>query len=166
MGSGKIKYKKGDSIIFGNYGAGYIEKIFIDNILETKVKVFDIKLLTSQIKLKIPFNDIEESGARRPATKTKINKLIKTFSNKLDRTTEKDIKKRYEVGIDFIDNSDVSIVVEMLYYLNKKNRIKPLSIHEKKQFNQLLNLFASEYAVVFNIPFLEAHEKIVEKLIF
>jgi CarD family transcriptional regulator len=164
MSSTDNKFKKGDSIILGNYGAGIIQKVSVEKILDQKNKFFQIKLLSSEMQIQIPVIDIDEAGARKPSSKQKLNKVLKMITGKVDKATEREIKKRYEDGIESIDNSDIDIVSEMMYYFNKKGKLKPLSMNEKKQFNQLLSLFAGEYAVSNNIDYHEAYQKVYDKL--
>lgn len=156
----KKKFKKGDSIILGNYGAGYIEKITIQEILDKKIKLFDIYFVNNEMRILIPVTEIENSDTRRPASKPKLYKILKLVKAQIDKSYEKEIKKKFEDGIECIDNSDIKNLGEVIFFLNKKNKLKPLSITEKRFFHQAITLISSEMAVINNITMEKSETKI------
>lgn len=156
----EITFKKGDSIVLGNYGAGYIDKVGYEEVLDKKIKFFEIKFVANEMKILIPVSEIESSEARKPASKQKLNKALSLIKRPASREQEKEIKKKYEDGIDNINNSDILLLAELIFFLSKKNSFKPISITEKRILHQAVTLMASEIAVINKISLEKAEEKI------
>ncbi|HOK39927.1 MAG TPA: CarD family transcriptional regulator [bacterium] len=156
----KLKFKKGDKIICGKYGAGEITRVGSEKIDNKKIEVIELTFINNEMKIMIPVNEIENSEIREPVSKPTMSKILKFLKGPVPKSVIKEIKNKYEESLENIDNSNPKNLAEIIVYLTNKNSLKPLSISDKRFLNHVISMLASEVAIIYEITQKEAEEKI------
>jgi CarD family transcriptional regulator len=144
----------GDKVVYPNHGVGVIEQISSRTIGPTVQRVYELKIKSSNLKVSVPFHNVESVGLRRVVKTQEIQKII-------DFLTDGDCENHADWKYRFKENSEkmrtgslleVAIVLKGLLLLAQS---KPLSFREKKMLERARYLLVSELAMARNCE--EAH---------
>ena len=139
----------GDKVVYPNHGVGVIEQISSRTIGPTVQRVYELKIKSSNLKVSVPFHNVESVGLRRVVKTQEIQKII-------DFLTDGDCENHADWKYRFKENSEkmrtgslleVAIVLKGLLLLAQS---KPLSFREKKMLERARYLLVSELAMAKN----------------
>ncbi len=147
--------KKNDYVVYPFHGIGKLEEIE----KKGKKEILKIKLEESQMTISIPYESSEQIGIRKIISKTDVKKIIKDLSKKPE-DLEDNWRLRFQKNLAKIKKGDVESVISLIKELFIRSKKKPLSMIEKKQFEDSYSLLVKEIALATN-----SNEKEISKLI-
>jgi CarD family transcriptional regulator len=143
-------YSEGDKVVYPLHGVGIINSIEDKTVLGEKRSYYIIKLAISDMTVMIPINKSEDLGLRLVVSNRDAEKALKIIG---DETTEmdEDWKSRYQQNFEKIKSGSILNVAEVVKNLFHRNKIKELSIMEKKLYENAYRLLVDEISYVKNL---------------
>ncbi len=143
-------YKVGSKVVYPLHGVGVISSIEDKEVLGEKRVYYIIKLSISDMTVMIPTNKSDELGLRRIVSDRDANKALKIVSG--DTTDmDEDWKSRYQHNFEKIKSGSIANVAEVVRNLFHRNKVKELSIMEKKLYENAYRLLIDEISYVKDI---------------
>jgi CarD family transcriptional regulator len=139
----KLKYKKGQQIVYPLQGVGQIKTIEERVFRSTKLLYYIIYLEVSDMTIMVPVDKADELGIRPIVDKRQANKALKLISEEYEPVPT-DWKARYQNNLDLLKKGsvlDIATVVRALYH---RSKIKELPILERKLYDSALKLLVDE----------------------
>jgi CarD family transcriptional regulator len=139
----KLKYKKGQEIVYPLQGVGQIKTIEERVFRSTKLLYYIIYLEVSDMTIMVPVDKADELGIRPIVDKRQANKALKLISEEYEPVPT-DWKARYQNNLDLLKKGsvlDIATVVRALYH---RSKIKELPILERKLYDSALKLLVDE----------------------
>jgi CarD family transcriptional regulator len=136
-------YKVGDKVVYPLHGVGIISSIEDREVLGEVRSYYVIKLSISDMTVMIPTNKSVELGLRMIVSDRDANKALKVVSGETTEMDE-DWKSRYQQNFDKIKSGSIINVAEVVRNLFHRNRVKELSIMEKKLYENAYRLLVDE----------------------
>jgi len=139
----KLRYKKGQEIVYPLQGVGQIKTIEERVFLNKKLLYYIIYLEVSDMTIMVPVDKADELGIRPIVDKRQANKALKLISEEYEPVPT-DWKARYQNNLDLLKKGsvlDIATVVRALYH---RSRIKELPILERKLYDSALKLLVDE----------------------
>ena len=139
----KLKYKKGQEIVYPLQGVGQIKSIEERTFRDSKLLYYIIYLEVSDMTIMVPVDKADELGIRSIVDKRQANKALKLISEEYEPVPT-DWKARYQNNLDLLKKGsvlDIATVVRALYH---RSRIKELPILERKLYDSALKLLVDE----------------------
>lgn len=149
----------GDKVVYPNHGVGVIEQISSRTIGPTVQRVYELKIKSSNLKVSVPFHNVESVGLRRVVRTQEIQKII-DFLTDGDCENHADWKYRFKENSEKMRTGSLLEVAVVLKGLLLLAQSKPLSFREKKMLERARYLLVSELAMAKNCD-----EPVVEQLL-
>jgi CarD family transcriptional regulator len=161
----KLKYKKGQEIVYPLQGVGQIKSIEERPfpLRNTKVLYYIIYLEVSDMTIMVPVDKADELGIRPIVDKRQANKALKLISEDYEPVPT-DWKARYQNNLDLLKKGsvlDIATVVRALYH---RSRIKELPILERKLYDSALKLLVDEISFSLQKGKEEVEELVLSKM--
>ncbi|MBN1836367.1 MAG: CarD family transcriptional regulator [Spirochaetales bacterium] len=159
----KLKYKKGQEIVYPLQGVGQIVSIEERVFRSSKLLYYIIYLEVSDMTIMVPVDKADELGIRPIVDKREANKALKLISEDYEPVTA-DWKLRYQTNLDLLKKGsvlDIATVVRALYH---RSRIKELPILERKLYDSALKLLVDEISFSLQKGKDEVEELVLSKL--
>ena len=159
----KLRYKKGQEIVYPLQGVGQIVSIEERLFRSTKLLYYIIYLEVSDMTIMVPVDKADELGIRPIVDKREANKALKLISEEYEPVTA-DWKLRYQTNLDLLKKGsvlDIATVVRALYH---RSRIKELPILERKLYDSALKLLVDEISFSLQKGKEEVEELVISKL--
>ncbi len=156
----KIRYKKGQEVVYPLQGVGHINSIEERPFRDSKMLYYIIYLEVSDMTIMVPVEKADELGIRPIVDKREAHKALKLISEEYEPITA-DWKMRYQMNLDLLKKGsvlDIATVVRTLYH---RSRIKELPILERKLYDNALKLLVDEISFS-----LQKEKEEVEELVF
>jgi CarD family transcriptional regulator len=131
--------------------------------LGEKRSYYIIKLAISDMTVMIPINKSEQLGLRLVVSDRDVYKALKLIKSEVTAMDE-DWKTRYQHNFEKIKSGSILDVAEVVRNLFHRNKIKELSIMEKKLYENAYRLLIDEIAYVKDIEKEEVQNIVSEKL--
>ena len=141
-------YKVGDKVVYPLHGVGVINTIEDRTVLGEKRSYYVIKLAISDMTVMIPTNKSEQLGLRMIVSDRDVHKALKLINGQIT-DMEEDWKARYQHNFEKMKSGSIFDVTEVVRNLFHRNRVKELSIMEKKLYENAFRLLID----------LQSHEK-------
>lgn len=136
-------YRLGDKVVYPLHGVGIINSIEDKKVLGEKRSYYIIKLSISDMTVMIPTEKSDQLGLRLIVSARDANKALKVIG--ADTTAmEEDWKSRYQQNFEKIKSGSLLKVAEVVRNLFHRNRVKELSIMEKKLYENAYRLLVDE----------------------
>ena len=136
-------YRLGDKVVYPLHGVGIINSIEDKKVLGEKRSYYIIKLSISDMTVMIPTEKSDQLGLRLIVSARDANKALKVIGS--DTTAmEEDWKSRYQQNFEKIKSGSLLNVAEVVRNLFHRNRVKELSIMEKKLYENAYRLLVDE----------------------
>ena len=156
----KAKFKIKDQVVYPLHGVGVIEATYEKEGTQTdRTKYYRVKLKESGMTISVPAKNAEFMGLRKIIKKQDVSSVLKTLGV-FPKNIEDDWKVRYQEHIDKLKSGTIANVATVVKELFLRNKIKNLSIMEKKQYEKAYKMLVKEIALSGNI-----HEKEVGTLV-
>ena len=132
------------TVVYPAHGVGKINAIRAQNIGGSEMRVFDITMIESGVKVMVP---VGQNGLRRIIDKraiTKIYKILKDRKTKVDTQTWNRRSREYSQKLKTGSLDEIARVLRDLYLLREE---KELSFGEKQMLERAKCLLVSEVAI-------------------
>jgi CarD family transcriptional regulator len=159
----KLRYKKGQEIVYPLQGVGQIQLIEERTFRNTKLLYYIIYLEVSDMTIMVPVDKADELGIRPIVDKRQANKALKLISEDYEPVPT-DWKARYQNNLDLLKKGsvlDIATVVRALYH---RSRIKELPILERKLYDSALKLLVDEISFSLQKGKEEVEELVLNKM--
>lgn len=140
-------FKKGASVFYPFHGAGQIVDIEEKEVLGQKREYLIIEFPLTHTKVMLPTDNLEVTGIRSLADQKTIKQSFDILTSDGDVNTF-DWKQRYKLHTEMIKSGKMVDISEVIRNLHRRNAVKELSSTEKKLFNDALDMFSGEVAVI------------------
>jgi RNA polymerase-interacting CarD/CdnL/TRCF family regulator len=149
----------GDWIVHNAYGIGQIKKIEKMKIHDKKVRAFRVK--TKDSVYWVPIKKKENPRIRRVVDKRKLNKALRTLKSR-PRKMDNNYKSRQARISEVFSSGTIQRMAKLLRDLLGLRDRKKWNMTEMDAVKKLLERFAREYAVIYEIPNEVAHNRLME----
>ncbi len=136
----------GEKVIYPNHGVGVIEQISSRTSGSSVERFYLLRILSSSLKVTVPFQNVAAVGLRRIAKNVEAQKLLEFLSDGGCESSS-DWKIRFKENSDRMRTGsflEIAIVLKGLLILAAQ---KPLSVREKKMLETARFLLISEMAL-------------------
>lgn len=155
----KDKFKIGDFAIYPSHGVGKILEIESTTIGGQKFNLITMHFEREKLSIKIPVDQVEKIGIRPLATKEQMNEVFGIL-----RSGVKKLKgmwsRRAQEYESKINSGDIKLLAEVLRDLTRDIEDGDRSYSERIIYETAIYRLASEYSVVYNIPFDKAKDEV------
>jgi CarD family transcriptional regulator len=158
--SPRLRYKKGQEIVYPLQGVGKIVSIEERTFRNNKLLYYIIYLEVSDMTIMVPVTKADEVGIRPIVDKKEAHQALKLISEQFEPVPA-DWKARYQTNLDLLKKGsvlDIATVVRALYH---RSRIKELPILERKLYDSALKLLVDEISFS-----LQKGKEEIEELVF
>ena len=146
-----LSFQIGDKVVYPNHGVGVIEQISSRTIGASVERFYLLKIKASNLKVMVPFQNIDSVGLRRVVRNGEIQKILDFLTDgKCENNS--DWKYRFKENSDRMRTGSLLEVAGVLKSLLVLNQSKPLSFREKKMLERARYLLVSELAMAKNTP--------------
>ncbi len=150
----------GEKISYPMHGAGIIEGIEDQMILDVKRSYYILKMSYGDMKVMVPVDNSEEVGVRPIIDEAKLQEVLAVLGE--DPTPmQPNWNKRSRANMDKLKTGDLCEIADVVRNLTCSDRRKKLSTGEKKMLNNARHLLVSEFVLVRNISSDDA-EKLID----
>lgn len=150
-------FQIGDRVVYPNHGVGVIEQIGSRTIGASIQKFYMLKFQASNLKVTVPFSNVDSVGLRPVVKNGEIQKIVEYLSTgKSDSAA--DWKDRFKENSDKMRTGSLMEVAAVLKGLLVLNQNKPLSFREKKMLDRCRYLLVSELSMARECDELEMEE--------
>ena len=156
-------YEVGAKVVYPVHGVGIINSIEDKTVLGEKRSYYIIKLAISDMTVMIPINKSEQLGLRLVVSDRDVHKALKLIKSEVTAMDE-DWKTRYQHNFEKIKSGSILDVAEVVRNLFHRNKIKELSIMEKKLYENAYRLLIDEIAYVKDFEKEKVQDIVSEKL--
>lgn len=140
----------GDKVVYPNHGVGVVEQISSRTIGSMVEKFYMLHIKSSNLKVTVPFHNVEAVGLRRVIRSTDIIQILEILTDgKCESHT--DWKFRFKENSEKMRTGSLLDVAGVLKGLLILNQSKPLSFREKKMLERARYLLVSELALAKNV---------------
>jgi len=152
-----------DKVMHPQYGAGFVISHQIKEVDGKKIKCLEIDTLFKRTKIFIPIESIELSGLRKPISMRMASKVLKILDG-----PRRGLPRKHRVRIlrieEKLKNGGAEGCAVILRELYKDFKEGKLSMTERRIFDKVYNLLASEIAISRNITLEKAMDLIESRL--
>jgi CarD family transcriptional regulator len=128
-------FQIGDKVVYPNHGVGVIEQISSRTIGANIEKFYLLKIKSSNLKVMVPFHNIDSVGLRKVVRNGEIQKILDFLvDGKCENNS--DWKYRFKENSDRMRTGSLLEVAGVLKSLLILNQTKPLSFREKKMLER------------------------------
>ena len=136
-------FKENDYVVYPLHGIGKLESIE----KKGEKSIFRIKLKESQMLISLPYESVKQIGIRKVIDKDDVKEIIADLSKKPE-DLEDNWRLRFQKNIVKLKRGDIVSMVSLIKELYIRSRKKPLSMIEKRQFENSYNLLVKEISLV------------------
>lgn len=139
--------KSGDKVVYPGHGVGEILTVMAKSILGSEQKVFEIRIISSGMKIMVPVAQAEGVGLRRVVDKKSVDKVYEILKNRNFKIDTQTWNRRFREYSQKIETGSVFEIAEVLRDLSVLGGDKELSFGEKKMLDRAKSLLVSEIAI-------------------
>tara|TARA_R110002095_G_scaffold216227_1_gene212591 strand:- start:399 stop:896 length:498 start_codon:yes stop_codon:yes gene_type:complete len=152
-------FSTGDTVVYPNHGVGKLEKIESQTIAGQELKVLVINFEKKRMTLRLPLVKAKNTGLRNLTTKDDMGKTLALLTKKI-KTTKGIWARRAQEYETKINSGSIISLSEVLRELHRDENQGDQSYSERQIYQNALERFADEVAVVEAIQFEDACEKL------
>lgn len=156
-------YTLGEKVVYPLHGVGVINSIEDRTVLGEKRSYYIIKLAISDMTVMIPTNKSEQLGLRTIVSDRDVHKALKLMNGQIT-DMEEDWKARYQHNFEKMKSGSIFDVAEVVRNLFHRNKVKELSIMEKKLYENAFRLLVDEISYVKDMEKEEVQNILAERL--
>ena len=156
-------YKVGSKVVYPLHGVGVINSIEDKTVLGATRSYYIIKLAISDMTVMIPTERSDELGLRLIVTDHDVRKALRIVNSEITDMDE-DWKTRYQHNFEKIKSGSIFDVAEVVRNLFHRNKIKELSIMEKKLYENAYRLLVDEISYVKDMEKEDVQNLVSERL--
>lgn len=154
----------GEKISYPMHGAGVIEGIEEQMVLEQKRSYYILRMSYGDMKVMVPVENSAEIGVRPIIDEEQLQEVLRVLESE-PTPMQGNWNKRSRENMDKLKTGRLTVVADVVRNLICADRRKKLSTGEKKMLNSARHLLVSEFVLVRNISAEEAELLIDEHVI-
>ena len=139
--------KSGDKVVYPGHGVGEVLTVMSKTIVGTEQKFFEIKIISSGMKIMVPVHQAESVGLRRVVDKKSVDKVYAILKDRNFKIDTQTWNRRFREYSQKIETGSVFEIAEVLRDLSVLGKDKELSFGEKKMRDRAKDLLVSEIAI-------------------
>ncbi|MGN1349958.1 MAG: CarD family transcriptional regulator [Anaerovoracaceae bacterium] len=154
----------GEKISYPMHGAGIIEGIEEQMILDEKRSYYVLRMSYGGMKVMVPVSNSKEVGVRPVIDEPKLQDVLRELGSE-PTPMQSNWNKRSRENMDKLKTGDLVLVADVVRNLMWSDRKKKLSTGEKKMLTNARHLLVSEMVLVRGISADEA-EQLINDTVF
>ena len=154
----------GEKISYPMHGAGVIEGIEEQFILDEKKSYYVLRMSYGGMKVMVPVENSGEVGIRPIIDEAKLQDVLDVLASE-PTPMQPNWNKRSRENMDKLKTGDLCLVADVVRNLVCSDRKKKLSTGEKKMLTNARHLLVSEFVLVRNLSAEEAEQLIDDSII-
>lgn len=159
-----MTFNIGDHLVYPMHGAGTIVEIIERETGGITRSFYNLEFPYGHVKLMIPVESVEKSGARLPMAPGEIDDFVEYVKNLVCVESNLSWNKRQNENSTKLLTNDIRKAAEVYKYLSVKGKEKPLSSGEQKMLTIAEHVIFSEIHFAGNICFDEVEKMFREIL--
>ncbi|AFU15416.1 MULTISPECIES: CarD family transcriptional regulator [Bacillus] len=156
-------FQIGDKIVYPMHGAGIIEAIEEKEILGTSRQYCVIRILSKDMQVMLPMDQLQKSGIRYIVDKGTLNDILLEFQNG-ESDPSLSWKQRYTMNMEKMKNGNLQDSAEVVRDLLRRNKERALNASEKQMLDNARKMMISEVALVQDVSEHQATEFLQETI--
>lgn len=140
-------YKIGDKIAYPMHGAGVIETIEEKKIMGFIKKYYVMLVPFGEMKMMIPCESCEKIGIREVMSRDEMKAVFNTLAEGSSEMSD-NWNRRYRDNMEKLKTGDLEHVAEVVRNLMRADKVKKLSMGEKKMLGNAMQILLSEVILV------------------
>jgi len=142
-----VEFSVGDRVVYPSQGVSIVESISEEKLAGTRMKCYNLRLLTSESLVVVPVRNSTRVGLRSLSERSEVDRAMDRLRSS---STERqgDWKDRFRTNLDRIKTGDLDEIVDVLLCLSEVASRKTLSFRERKMFDHARQLLVLEVAEV------------------
>lgn len=156
-------FQIGDKIVYPMHGAGIIEAIEEKEILGTSRQYCVIRILSKDMQVMLPMDQLQKSGIRYIVDKGTLNDILLEFQNG-ESDPSLSWKQRYTMNMEKMKNGNLQDSAEVVRDLLRRNKERALNASEKQMLDNARKMMISEVALVQDVSEHQATELLQETI--
>ena len=142
-----MEFRVGDRVVYPSQGVSIVESISEEKLGGSRMKCYNLRLLTSESLVVVPVRNSARVGLRPLSERSEVERIMARLqSSSAER--HGDWKDRYRTNLDRIKTGDLDEIVDVLLCLSEVASRKTLSFRERKMFDHARQLLVLEVAEV------------------
>lgn len=154
----------GEKISYPMHGAGIIEGIEEQFILDVKRSYYILRMSYGDMKVMVPVDTSDDVGVRPIIDEAKLQEVLSVLGSE-PTPMQANWNKRSRENLDKLKTGDLCQVADVVRNLICSDRRKKLSTGEKKMLSNARHLLVSEFVLVRNISADDAEKLIDDNVI-
>jgi CarD family transcriptional regulator len=159
----KLKYKKGQEIVYPLQGVGQIVSIEERLFRGDKLLYYIIYLEVSDMTIMVPVDKADQLGIRPIVDRRQANKALRLISEEYEPVPT-DWKARYQNNLDLLKKGSVLDIATVVRALFHRSKIKELPILERKLYDSALKLLVDEISFSLQKNKEEVEDLVISKM--
>ena len=143
----KLKFIKGDYVVYPSYGPGKILAIKKEIITGKRIQVLVISI-NKRVILRVPVDKIKDLGLRKLSTANRLKDAISVLKSKTRKKKKTMWSRRAQEYEEKILSGNLVLIAEVLKELYKKDTFEEASFSEKQIYASALDRLARELAAM------------------
>jgi CarD family transcriptional regulator len=139
--------KSGDKVVYPGHGVGEVLAVVSKTIVGSEQRFFEIKIMSSGMKISVPTAQAESVGLRRVVDKKSVDKVYAILKDRNFKIDTQTWNRRFRGYSQKIETGSVFEIAEVLRDLSVLGRDKELSFGEKKMRDKAKDLLVAEIAI-------------------
>lgn len=156
----KQQFKINEHIIYPSHGVGQVSGIDKMKVMGKEVSFYELFFEKEKLTIKVPAENIQKSGVRKLATKAQLEEVLAILRNGNKKTKGMWSRRAQEYETK-INSGDIILLAEVLRDLTRDVEDADRSYSERVIYETAIDRLASEYAIVYDVAFEKAKEKII-----
>ena len=143
----KLKFNKGDYVVYPSYGPGKILAIKNEIITGKRIQVLVISI-NKRVILRVPVEKIKDLGLRKLSTTNRLKDAMTVLKSKARKKKKTMWSRRAQEYEEKILSGNLVLIAEVLKELYKKDTFDEASFREKQIYASALDRLARELAAM------------------
>ena len=143
----KLKFNKGDYVVYPSYGPGKILAIKKEIITGKRIQVLVISI-NKRVILRVPVEKIKDLGLRKLSTTNRLKDAMTVLKSKARKKKKTMWSRRAQEYEEKILSGNLVLIAEVLKELYKKDTFDEASFSEKQIYASALDRLARELAAM------------------
>lgn len=150
----------GDKVVYPMHGAGIIEEIETEKILEKARDYYIMRIPFGDMKVMIPVDNSDKIGVRNIVSEEVVSEVMEELSGPSSEMPD-NWNKRYRDNMEKLKSGDIHKVAEVVRNLMRSEKKKGLlSTGERKMLQNARQILTSEIILVKEMTMEEAEEMV------
>ena len=141
----KLKFKKGQTIIYPFHGVGVVRSVERKMITGKRVMYYVLDFRDGDLTVMVPVDKGEEMGMRKVISQKELPKIYKILRKKVIEE-EPDWKVRYNIYLEKLKSGSIQEAAEVARNLSRRAPEGELSMSEKRLLESSIALLVNEIA--------------------